>query len=365
MLGPELRFIDRDYVVLDGMKLLYLAGVDYHRMSNHPMIIQSAVETAATEGLSATGSRVTTGNHALLIQLERMASEFFGSESAVVLPSGYLSNTVLLQALDTDFDVFFIDEGSHSSLFEAARQSDKPMYRFGHLEAQSLEDQLKLHVSAHARPLILTDGVFPAQGEMPPLQDYSDIIQPYGGQMLVDDAHAMAVIGPTGKGSWEAQGLTPGSIYQTGTLSKGFGVGGGLIPADAAIVQRIHTGSRAFSGCSGLALPLAGAAIKSMSYLMSHPQCMTDLQQRSLALKRKLVAIGFNMPDTPAPIFPVTHHDAHKNQRLKQNLIKNGIYPPFIHYPGSPQGGQFRFILTSTTTRAQETLLFDAIKSSV
>jgi len=365
MLGPELRFIDRDHVVLDGAKLLYLAGIDYHRMSHNPVIIQSAVKAALQFGLSSTGSRATTGNHTLYIELERTASEFFGSEGAVVLPSGYLSNTVVMQAIESDFDAFFIDDASHSSLFEAASQLDKPLYRFNHLDPQSLEEQLKLHLAKRVKPLLLTDGVFPARGEMPPLKAYFEIMQRYDGKMLIDDAHAMAVIGQTGKGSWEAQGIDRKSLYQTGTLSKGFGVGGGMIPADHDLVGKIHEKSLAFIGCTGLALPLAAASIKSISYLMSNNHKILELQKRSLALKQKLLDIGFMMPNTPTPIFSVTHNDADKNQRLKKILIKNGIYPPFIHYPGSPEGGHFRFILTSSTTTDQETLLLETLESSL
>lgn len=365
MLGPELRFADRDHVVLDGAKLLYLAGIDYHRMSHNPVIIQAGVKAALQLGLSATGSRATTGNHALYIALEQRASEFFGSEGAVVLPSGYLSNTVLLQAIESDFGAFFIDEGSHSSLFEAASQFDKPLVRFNHLDPQSLEDRLKLHLAKHVRPLLLTDGVFPARGDMPPLKAYVEIIRRYDGKMVIDDAHAMAVIGQTGKGSWEAQGIDRNLLYQTGTLSKGFGVGGGVIPADHDLVDKIHEKSLAFIGCTGLALPLAAASLESISYLMTNNHKILDLQHRSLALKRKLMDIGFLMPDTPTPIFSVTHNDAHKNQRLKDLLIKNGIYPPFIHYPGSPEGGHFRFILTSSTTADQETLLLETLESSL
>ena len=365
MLGPELRFVDRDYVLLDGVKLLYLAGIDYHRMSHHPDVIQSAITAAQEFGLSATGSRSTTGNHALYVQLEQSVSEFFDSDGAVVLPSGYLSNSILLQAMESDFDSFYIDDAAHSSLFEAASQCGKPLYRFSHLETQSLEAQLKLHLAKRSRPLLLTDGVFPARGEMPPLAEYVDVIQQYGGRILVDDAHAMAVLGKTGKGSWEAQGIERRSIVQTGTLSKGFGVGGGIIPADHDLIDRIHKKSLAFIGCTGLALPLAAASIKSISHLMSNTHLIGDLQARSLVFKRKLKDLGFLMPETAAPIFSITHNDTQKNQRLKQILIQRGIYPPFIHYPGSPQGGHFRFILTSSTTQDQEAMLLEAIESSL
>lgn len=364
-LGPELRFVDREYVALNGSRLLYLAGIDYHRMSSHPAVVKRAAEAAMTFGLNATGSRATTGNHSLYRELEDAASRFFGCDAAVVLPSGYMSNTVLVQAIERDFGAFFLDDASHSSLFDAIGQFDKPLVRFEHLDAMSLKEQLTRHLPANTRPLVLTDGVFPARGEMPPLKTYSDIVSEYGGKIVIDDAHGMAVTGPTGKGTWEALDIDRGTILQTGTLSKGFGVAGGIIPADSALAQQIYEKSLAFIGCTGLALPLAAAAIESISHLRSNRHLIAGLQKRSLALKHRFMDLGFVMPDAPTPIFSITFDDEKKNRRLEQILLKNGIYPPFIHYPGSPQGGHFRFILTSATTEEQETLLFETIKSSL
>ena len=365
MLGPEIQFVDRDYILLNGRKLLYLAGIDYHRMSNNPMIVKAAAEAAEQFGLSATGSRTTTGNHSLYVQLESSVSEYFASEGAVVLPSGYLSNTTVLQAIESEYDSFFIDEKAHSSLFDAANQFGKNIYRFRNLDVQSLEEQLKTNLSGNSKPLILTDGVFPAQGEIAPLKEYAEVIRNYGGKILIDDAHAMAVIGDTGKGSWEDQGIDRECFYQTGTLSKGFGIGGGIIPADSNLVEKIRKKSLAFIGCTGLALPLAAAAIKSISYFISNGNIISDLQKRSLALKHRFKDIGFLMPDTPTPIFSITFNDVEKNQRLRKRLIDNGIYPPFINYPGAPSGGHFRFILTSCTTEDQENLLFKTVESSL
>lgn len=365
MLGPELQFVDRDYVWFKGKRLLYLAGIDYHRMSNNPLIVKTAAAAAGKFGLSPTGSRTTTGNHSLYARLERVVSEFFASEGAVVGPSGYLSNIIVLQAIESEYDTFFIDEKAHSSLVDAAHQSGKRTYRFTHLDIQSLEEQLRTNLSGNSRPLVLTDGVFPARGEIAPLREYADVLKPYDGRILVDDAHAMAVIGKSGKGSWEDQGISRDCLYQTGTLSKGFGVGGGIIPADNDLVDAIHHKSLAFVGCTGLALPLAAAAIESVSYFLSHRSAIASLQQRSLALKKRFKHIGFSMPETPAPIFSITHRDVEKNQRLSRLLIDKGIYPPFINYPGAPPGGHFRFILTSSTTKDQEELLYQTIASSL
>ncbi len=364
-LGPQLQFVDRHYVQFESRKLLYLAGIDYHRMSNHPAILKAAKEAIEKFGLNATGSRTTTGNHPLYAQLERSVAEFFGSEGAVVCPSGYLTNTMVLQAIGCEYDVFFIDDKAHSSLIDAANQCGKEIYRFEHLQAQNLEEQLKKHLPAGAKPLVLTDGVFPARGEMPPLKDYAKIIESYNGKILTDDAHAMAVIGPNGKGTWEYAGIDRNRIYQTGTLSKGFGIGGGIVPGDSDLIEKIHSRSLAFVGSTGLTLPLAAAAIESVAFINAHKDIITDIQSRTLALKKRFKDIGLMMPETPAPILSITHNDVEKNQRLRDLLLDNGIYPPFINYPGAPAGGHFRFILISTITKEQEALLFDVIKSSL
>jgi 7-keto-8-aminopelargonate synthetase-like enzyme len=365
MLGPVLKFVDRDYVLFEGRKLLYLGGIDYHRMSNDPMILKAVAEATFEYGLNPTGSRTTTGNHPLYLELERKVAEFFESEDSAVFPSGYLGNIILLQAIANEYDIFLLDRISHSSIADAARQFGKQIILFEHLDAQDLDQKLKEHMKAPLRPLILTDGVFPARGEIPPLNQYIEVVKKYDGKILVDDAHAMAVVGKTGKGSWEAKGIHRDLIYQTGTLSKGFGVFGGIIPGKRQLISQIQNKSLAFVGATGLPLPLAAGAIKSIDYMISHRQIIIELQKRALELKDQFRQLGFDLPPSPAPIFSITFYDEEKNKRLYNILIRNGIYPPFINYPGAPQGGHFRFIITSITTSEQVKLLFETVKSSL
>jgi 7-keto-8-aminopelargonate synthetase-like enzyme len=364
-LGPVLKFVDRDYVLFGGKKLLYLGGIDYHRMSNDPTILKAVADAAFEYGLNPTGSRTTTGNHPLYLELERKVAEFFESEASVVFPSGYLGNIILLQAIAEEYGIFLLDRISHSSVVDAARQSGKKMVFFDHLDAQDLNRKLEEHMKAHGRPLILTDGVFPARGEIPPLEQYAEVVREYDGKILIDDAHAMAVVGKTGKGSWEAKGVHRDLIYQTGTLSKGFGVFGGIIPGKRELISEIQKKSLAFVGATGLPLPLAAGAIKSVGHMISHRQTIVDLQERALELKDRFRQLGFDLPQSPAPILSITFYDEEKNKRLYGILIRNEIYPPFINYPGAPPGGHFRFIITSITTDEQVNLLFETIKSSL
>jgi len=179
MLGPPLRFVDRDYVIFEGRKLLYLGGIDYHRMSNDPEILKALAEAAVEHGISPTGSRTTVGNHFLYVELERKIAEFLGSEASALLAGGYLANTVLLQAIAGEYDVFFLDEASHSSIVDGARPHGREMIYFNHLDPQSLEESLKRGLKKNSKPLIMTDGVFPARGEIPPLDQYVEIARRY------------------------------------------------------------------------------------------------------------------------------------------------------------------------------------------
>jgi len=365
MLGPEIEFRDRDYIQFKGRKLLYLAGIDYHRMSNNPIIIQSMAEAVQELGLNPTGSRSTTGNHSIYIKLEKRVADFFDTEASVVFPSGYLANIILLQAIAEEYKCFFIDEIAHSSIIDAVNQFSYKIIRFKHLDADDLESKIKKHLPLETKPLIITDGVFPATGEIPLINDYSDLAEKYAGKVLIDDAHAMAVVGQKGKGSWEDKGVDRDLIYQTGTLSKGFGVFGGIIPGSKKLINTIHNKSQAFIGSTGLALPLAAAAISSVSYLIDNRDIISTLQKKTLVLKDRFRHLGFEMPETNAPIFSITYHDADKNQRLFDILLKNNIYPPFINYPGAPPGGHFRFIITGETSDEQIDLLYETIKSSL
>jgi len=365
MLGPPVRFVDRDYVVHAGRKLLYLGGIDYHRRSNDPEILNTLCDAARKYGISPTGSRTTTGNHVLYLELEREVARFFESAACAVFPSGYLSNIVLLQAVAADFDIFFLDAVAHSSLGDAARRFKKKMVFFNHLDAGDLDQKLLRHVKTGSRPLIMTDGIFPARGEIAPLEDYAALAEKYDGRILIDDAHAMAVVGKTGKGSWEEKGIDRTWVYQTGTLSKGFGIFGGIIPGDRSLISAIQEKSLAFIGATGLPLPLAAAAIQSVRQMITDRHIIPDLQERALALKDRFRRLGFDLPPSPAPIFSITHYDEAKNRRLGDILLANDIYPPFINYPGAPAGGHFRFILTSITTPAQVEQLFDAVRSSL
>jgi len=361
-LGPELRFVDRTKVLYEGKPYLFFGGTDYHRLASHPDVLRAVQEVAGSDGLSCAGSRTTTGNHPLVAELERRLAAFLGAGAAVTCPSGYLSNAMALEAVAGEFQRFFVDGSAHSSLTgPAGRLPRDAVLTFKHCDPEDLERALKGSLQPGEKPLVLTDGVVPVDGELPPLGAYWGLVKPFDGVLLVDDAHGIAVVGPGGKGSPAEAGLPAEAFIQTGTLSKGLGTFGGVVAGPAALAGKIPEKSPAYVGATPIPPPLAAAAIRSIEILQANPGLIASLRARALRVRERVRALGFRVPSSPAPILSVTHHDTDKNLRLRSLLVERGIYPTFTNYPGSPPGGHFRFALSSAHTEEEIDLLLQTI----
>lgn len=365
MPAPALTFIDRTYVLHHNRRLIYFGGTDYHRLSSQPEVTEALCAAARDHGISCTGSRVTTGNHPLHEALEAKLAAFFYTEAALVFASGYLAAMVLLPAIAGDFDLLLLDETAHPCLGDAARMLGKPAVTFAHADPGDLRRQLRRHLPAGKAPLIVTDGVFAARGDLPPLADYAAIAGEFGGKILLDDCHAMGILGDNGRGSWEMAGIDRELLYQTGTLSKAFGVFGGVITGSNELIRQVKAKSLAFIGSTGLPLPLAAAGIAALDWLTRHREVIGALQQRSLATRRRLREAGMNIEPTPVPIIAFGLPDPGRSANLSQALLDAGIYPSLISYPGTPPGGLFRFALSSAHTDEQVALLVRTVIASL
>lgn len=357
MPAPALTFVDRTFVLHRNRRLIYFGGTDYHRMSSHPAVTEAMCLAARDYGISCTGSRVTTGNHPLHESLEAKLASFFRTEAALVFASGYLSAMVLLPAIVDNYALLLLDVMAHPCLNDAVRMFGKPAVTFAHADPGDLRKQLHRHLPAGGAPLIVSDGVFAARGNLPPLADYASLAAEFGGKILLDDCHAMGVLGAGGRGSWEMAGVEREIFYQTGTLSKAFGGFGGVITGSKELIRRIGEKSMVFIGSTGLPLPLAAAGIASLEWLGGHPEVIVSLQQRSRALKIRLQKAGLDLEPTPTPIIAFSMPTPEMSRRMSQALLDAGIYPSLINYPGTPPGGLFRFALSSVHTDEQVELL--------
>jgi glycine C-acetyltransferase/8-amino-7-oxononanoate synthase len=352
MTEPEpLQFVGDNEVRLRQRTLTYFSGCDYFRLARNPQVAQAAGAALKKHGLNVAASRRTTGNHKIYAQLETELARFFGAEAALVLPDGYLAPLAAAQALAGEFTHAFVDEFAHGALLDAARMLDCPVKKFKHRDAAGLA-KLISHGGRRARPIILTDGMFSHDGSVAPLRAYLKML-PARGLMMVDDAHGAGVLGATGQGSLEHAGVDRKRIIQCATLSKAFGVYGGVVLASRALREKILALSRSFVGTTPLPPPLAGAALAALKILESKPAWRKKLFQNLVYVRTKLRAAGWNISETPGPIVHLPVLKEKQTSDLKAQLLAAGIYPPFLKYGSASAQGIFRFVIASEHTQAQ------------
>jgi len=352
MKEPEpLQQIDRTYVRFRGRKLSYFSGCDYFRLASHPRVLAALRRGLKRCGLSVSASRLTTGNHRLYAELEQELAGFMGAESALVVPSGYLSNLAAAQALAGTFSHALIDERAHPSLSDAAGMLECPVLRFAHRDPEDVGRAVH-RCGPQARVILLTDGMFSHDGSVAPLAEYLRAL-PTDARMLVDDAHGAGVLGRTGKGSLEHAGVSRLRVVQTITLSKAFGVYGGAILGSTSIRRRAIERSRLLIGSTPLPLPLVSAALQSVQILRADRTLRRRMGENIAYVRSELGRRGRPVAENPGPIVALMPGKRRAAQALNRSLLRSGIYPPYIRYPGGPDGGYFRFVISSEHTRAQ------------
>jgi 7-keto-8-aminopelargonate synthetase-like enzyme len=202
--------------------------------------------------------------------------------------------------------------------------------------------------------------MFSHDGGIAPLREYLKLLPP-GGTILLDDAHGAGTLGKTGRGTPEFTGVSSRQIIQTITLSKAFGVYGGAVLGPRKLREAIIARSRVFVGNTPLPLPLAYAAIKSISILKSDRSLRKKLDSNIAYIKGELSRRGVAVPENPSPIIPLIPATPGEADRLKRQLLAAGVYPSFIKYPGGPESGYFRFVISSEHTHAQLNALLEAL----
>jgi 7-keto-8-aminopelargonate synthetase-like enzyme len=273
-----------------------------------------------------------------------------------------MTNLVVAQALAGNFSHVLIDEYSHPSLADAARLFDCPVLRCKHRDAEDAA-RAGRRCGPGASVILLTDGMFARDGSVAPLADYLRAL-PKDAWVLVDDAHGAGVLGHTGKGSLENAGLPRRRIIQTVTLSKAFGAYGGAILATPKLRQRIFDRSRMFIGSTPLPLPLAHAALQGVGLLKTGSRLRHRLRANAEKVRKSLRDAGVPIPASPSPIISIFAETSKEIAGLNSRLLRAGIYPPFLSYPGGPARGFFRFVISSEHSPVQLNSLIETLASA-
>ena len=327
---------DGVWVTRDGRRLLSFSCNDYLNLSHHPDVKAAAIAAIVKYGAGAGASRLVTGNHPLLEELERRLARFKGCEAACVFGSGYLANAGILPVLVGEDDLLLIDALSHSCLWAGAQLSRARVKKFRHNDVTHAEEILGLQRAAHRHVLIVTDGVFSMDGDLAPLAELSTLARAHDAWLMSDDAHGLGVLG-------HGSALASGVDLQMGTLSKALGSYGGYVCASADVIALIKTRARTLIYSTGLPPASAAAALAALDIIESD----ADLVARPLA-KAQAFTRACNLPLAASPIVPVILGDPLAALEASQLLERKGFMVIAIRPPTVPEGtARLRFAFTA------------------
>ncbi|HUT09429.1 MAG TPA: pyridoxal phosphate-dependent aminotransferase family protein [Thermoguttaceae bacterium] len=371
------------YTVIDGRRYLYFAGTGYLGLQGHPEVIRAACEATQQYGIGSANSRTAFGNLPPTLDVEHEAAAMLGVEDAFYFASGYVGNHILTLMLQDRFDAVFVDELSHYSVFEAARLSGRPVFRFRHCDPEHLAESLEIHLEPGQRPLVAGDGVFAARGTIAPVAQYEAVLAEYPGAMLcLDDAHGLGVLGMEGRGTFEHAGLFDRGVngypdvsadssdgprlFLCGTLSKAIGGHGGVISGSGDFIARLKSTSPYYGGASAPPVPAAAATARALEIVRTHPELRTRLWKNAEALKGGLCRMGLQADDTPVPIVCLTLGDAENMQRIQRELMQRGIVIAYMAaYSGLGPEGALRLAVFATHTEEMIGQLLDELRRLV
>ncbi len=342
----------RPVSTINGKDYLYFAGTGYFQLQSNSELIEQAVAATRQYGIGTATSRTINGTTPLIIKLEKKIAEFFHTEDAAYLPSGYLSNMAGFQALDTMgfFDMIFIDESAHYSNTGGALATGKKVVKFKHLDAKNLKKQIKKHLKKGKKPLIVSDGLFPIWAEIPPVPKYLKIAEKYDGCVWVDDAHGVGILGEHARGVYDYFQLSSGRLFMGATLSKAFGAYGGFVVGNSHFIHVLKTGN-VMTGTSSPPSAMVGAALRGIELVKNNPEFLRRLRSNALYLKDKIKNLGISVEENYLPIVTFSIGSSEKMQDIQHKLMEKGIYIQFVKYVGSGVDGVLRIVVSSVHTR--------------
>ena len=320
---------------------------DYLGLANDPRVIKAAQDAAARYGAGSGASRLVTGGHHLLFELERRLARLKGTEDCIVFGSGYLANLAIAPALLGAGDLVIVDELAHACIHAGAELSRAEIRKFRHNDLEHLEEILRTERAGYRHAMIMTDGVFSMDGDFAPLPELLALAEHHDAWTLVDDAHAVGVVGD-GKGS-SAHFATPvHPPLQMGTLSKALGSYGGYLCASRTVCELLRTRARPLVFTTALPPATIGAALAALDIVESDVQ----RRQRPLELaKRFCTAAG--LPEPASPIVPVLLGSESRALAASERLQQDGFLVTAIRPPTVPRGtARLRITFSATHTEA-------------
>ncbi|RME84080.1 MAG: aminotransferase class I/II-fold pyridoxal phosphate-dependent enzyme [Caldilineae bacterium] len=343
--------------IYQGRRVLMCGSNNYLGLTTHPKVREAAIKAIEQYGTSCTGSRFLNGTLEMHLELERELADWVGKEAALVFSTGMQVNLGVISALVGRQDYVILDKEDHASIVDGALLSMGKIKRFKHNDMADLERVLS-KLEPDAGKLVVVDGLYSMEGDIAPLPELVPLCKKYGARLMVDDAHAMGVLGG-GRGTAAHFGLTDEVDLIMSTFSKSFASLGGFIAGDDQVIHYIQHHARSLIFSASIPPANAAAALAALHVMQEEPELIERVNKNGEKMRKGLREMGFDIGNSTTPVVPIIIGDDMRTVMAWWRLLENGVFVNAVLAPGVAQGRQLlrtSYMATHTDEQLDEAL---------
>jgi len=346
-----------------GQELIMCGSNNYLGLTTHPEVQEAARDAITRYGTSCTGSRFLNGTLELHERLEIELADWIGKESALVFSTGMQVNLGTISSLVGRNEYVILDRDDHASIVDGARLSYGDLIRYRHNDMDDLENKLSKLDSERGK-LIVVDGLYSMEGDIAPLPDIVPLCETYQARLMVDDAHAVGVLGG-GRGTAAHFGLTDQVDLIMGTFSKSFASLGGFIVGAEDVIHYIKHHARSLIFSASIPAPNAASALAALKIMIREPERIQRVNEIAARMRREFTALGFDIGNSETPVIPIIIGDDMRTLQTWKMLFDNGVFVNPVLSPATPPGRQLlrtSYMATHTDEQLDQVLdVFEAV----
>jgi len=324
--------------IFQGRRLIMCGSNNYLGLTTHPKVREAAIDAINRFGTSCTGSRFVNGTLELHEQLERELAAWVGKQAALVFSTGMQVNLGTISSLVSRNDVVILDRDDHASIVDGARLGWGKVKRFQHNNVEDLERVLS-NIEDNIGKLVVVDGLFSMLGDIAPLPEIIDVCKRNGARLMVDDAHALGVLGG-GKGTAAHFNLNDGVDLIMGTFSKSLASVGGYIAGDEDVIHYIKHHARSMIFSASISPANAASALAALHVMQEEPERVKRVNDIGDTMRRSYHELGFNTGNSVSPIIPIFIGDDMRCAIIWKAMFEAGVYVNMVVSPAVPEGKQ-------------------------
>lgn len=349
-------------VMMDGKKVLMFGSNSYMGLTNHPKVIEAAVEATRKYGTGMAGSPFLNGTIDLHRKFEQRIAEYMGKEEAMLYSTGFEVNLGVVSTLTGREDYIILDEQDHASIIEGRRLSFSNYLKYKHNDMESLEAQLK-KCDPDKVKLIVSDSVFSMEGDVANVPEMVRLKKKYNATLMFDEAHGIGVFGEGGRGVVHHYGATDDVDLLMGTFSKSFASLGGFIATDKEIINYLRHHSRSYIFTASITPAATAAANAALDIMLAEPERQAHLREITNFALENFRAMGCEIGHTSTPIIPLFIRDDDKTFKVTRDLLDEGVFVnPVVSPAVAPHDTLIRYSLMATHTKEQVERSLEAIE---